>query len=111
MEKYLMSIPEAAKYFNIGKSKIASQKDLVAVKTIAEAAKANNAKILVKGYADSKTGNANLNQKLSQKRAEAVVAELVKYGVDRANIETEAEGGVNDLSPISFNRRATVELK
>ena len=98
-------------FFNIGKSKIASQKDLVAVKTIAEAAKANNAKILVKGYADSKTGNANLNQKLSQKRAEAVVAELVKYGVDRANIETEAEGGVNDLSPISFNRRATVELK
>jgi outer membrane protein OmpA-like peptidoglycan-associated protein len=98
-------------FFNIGKSKIASQKDLVAVKTIAEAAKANNAKIVVKGYADSKTGKADFNQKLSQKRAEAVAAELVKLGVDKANIECQAEGGVNTLSPISFNRRATVELK
>ena len=98
-------------FFNLGKSTIASKKDLVAVQTIADAAKANNSKIVVKGYADSKTGSASLNQKLSQKRAEAVAAELVKLGVDQANIECVAEGGVNDLSPISFNRRATVELK
>ncbi len=99
-------------FFNIGKSKIASKKDLQNVQAIADASKANNnAKILVKGYADSKTGSANLNQKLSQKRAEAVADALVKMGVDRSNIEIEAEGGVNNLSPISFNRRATVELK
>lgn len=47
----------------------------------------------------------------SQKRAEAVADALVNMGVDRANIETSAAGGVNTLSPISFNRRATVELK
>jgi len=99
-------------FFNLGKSKIASKKDLQNVQAIADASKANNnAKILVKGYADSKTGSANLNQKLSQKRAEAVADALVKMGVDRSNIEIEAEGGVNNLSPISFNRRATVELK
>ena len=98
-------------FFNIGKSKIASQKDLQNVQAIADAAKANNAKIVVTGYADSKTGSAGFNQTLSQKRAETVADELVKMGVDRSNIEINAAGGVNTLSPISYNRRATVELK
>ena len=98
-------------FFNIGKSKIASQKDLQNVQALADAAKANNAKIVVTGYADSKTGSAGFNQTLSQKRAETVANELVKMGVDRSNIEINAAGGVNTLSPISYNRRATVELK
>ena len=98
-------------FFNIGKSKIASQKDLQNVQALADAAKANNAKIVVTGYADSKTGRAGFNQTLSQKRAETVANELVKMGVDRSNIEINAAGGVNTLSPISYNRRATVELK
>ena len=98
-------------FFNIGKSKIASQKDLQNIQAVADAAKANNAKIVVTGYADSKTGSANLNQSLSQKRAEAVADALVNMGVDRSNIETAAAGGVDTLSPISYNRRATLELK
>lgn len=98
-------------FFNLGKSKVASQKDLQNVQAIADAAKANNSKIVVTGYADSKTGSASFNQTLSQKRAETVVNELVKMGVDRSNIEINAAGGVNTLSPISYNRRATVELK
>ena len=108
--KEVVSAPVSV-FFNIGKSKIASQKDLQNVQAIADAAKANNAKIVVKGYADSKTGSANLNQSLSQKRAEAVADALVNMGVDRSNIEVNAEGGVDTLSPISYNRRATVELK
>ena len=98
-------------FFNINSSKVASRKDLVNVKEVAEYAKANGSKIVVTGYADSKTGKAAYNQKLSQRRADTVVNELVKMGVSRDNIETKAAGGVNDLSPISYNRRATVELK
>jgi Outer membrane protein and related peptidoglycan-associated (lipo)proteins len=108
--KEIVSAPVSV-FFNIGKSKIASQKDLQNIQAVADAAKANNAKIVVTGYADSKTGSANLNQSLSQKRAEAVADALVNMGVDRSNIETAAAGGVNTLSPISFNRRATLELK
>ncbi len=108
--KEVVSAPVSV-FFNLGKAKIASQKDLQNVQAIADAAKANNAKIVVTGYADSKTGSANINQSLSQKRAEAVADALVNMGVDRANIETSAAGGVDTLSPISFNRRATVELK
>lgn len=98
-------------FFNLGKSKIASKKDLQNVKDLAQTAKDNNTKLVVTGYADSKTGSADFNKKLSQKRAEAVADELVKMGVDRSNIEIKAEGGVDTLSPISYNRRATVTLK
>ena len=96
-------------FFNIGKSKIASRKDLQNVKAMTETNK--DAKFVVIGYADSKTGSASYNQKLSQKRAEAVANELVKMGVNRDNIEIVAKGGVADLTPISYNRRATVEIK
>lgn len=98
-------------FFNIGKSKVASKKDLQNVKELAEIAKSNNSKLVVTGYADSKTGSVKFNQALSQKRAETVVNELVKYGVSRDNIEVVAAGGVNTLSPISYNRRATVAVK
>lgn len=98
-------------FFNINKSKIASRKDLVNVKEVAKYAKANGNKIVVTGYADSKTGTARINQTLSQKRAQTVANELVKMGISRDNIIIKAAGGVNDLSPISYNRRATVELQ
>lgn len=98
-------------FFNIGKSRIASKKDLQNVKDLVEVAKANNSKIVVTGYADSKTGSATFNQKLSQKRADVVANELVKMGVSRDNIEVVAAGGVNTLSPVSYNRRATVAIK
>lgn len=98
-------------FFNLNSSRIASRKDLVNVKEVAEYAKANGNKIVVTGYADSKTGRAAYNEKLSQRRANTVANELVKMGVSRDNIITKAAGGVNDLSPISYNRRATVELQ
>jgi outer membrane protein OmpA-like peptidoglycan-associated protein len=98
-------------FFNIGKSKVASKKDLQNVSDLAKVAKDNNSKIVVTGYADSKTGSAAYNQKLSEKRANTVADELVKMGVSRDNIEVVAAGGVNTLSPINYNRRATVEIK
>lgn len=97
-------------FFNLNSSKIASRKDLVNVKEVAEYAKANNTKILVTGYADSKTGSASINRRLSEARAAAVANELVKMGVSRDNIITEAKGGVDTLSPFSYNRRATVKI-
>lgn len=98
-------------FFNIGKTKIASRKDMVNLESFAKSAKENNNKILVTGYADSKTGSAEYNQKLSQSRADAVVEALVKFGVDKSMITTQAKGGVDDLSPVDNNRRATVEIQ
>lgn len=98
-------------FFNIGSSRIASRKDLVNVKEVAEYAKANNRKIVVTGYADSKTGSKAYNQSLSEKRAQVVANELVKMGVNRDNIVVEGKGGVDTISPFSYNRRATVKIQ
>lgn len=95
-------------FFNINKTNIASQKDLVNVQGIAKYAMDNNLGLLVTGYADSATGSPERNQKLSEGRANTVAEELVKIGVSRDKIQTAAAGGVDELSPISFNRRATV---
>ena len=98
-------------FFNIGKAKVASKKDLVNLKALAEVAKDNDKTLVVTGYADSKTGSANYNKSLSQKRAETVKKELVKLGVAENKIEVVAAGGVNDITPVSYNRRAVVTVK
>lgn len=98
-------------FFNLGQSVIASRKEMQNVKELAEVAKSNNSKVVVTGYADNQTGNAEYNQKLSQKRAAAIADELEKMGVKRENIEVVAAGGTKDLTPASYNRRATVQLK
>lgn len=97
-------------FFNIGKTDVANPKDLVNVEALAKYAKTNNSKIMVTGFADSATGTPQINQKLSVKRAEIVKGELIKMGVPADNISTLAHGGVETLSPISFNRRATVQI-
>ena len=97
-------------FFNLDKTNIASKKDLVNVAAVAKYAKDNNTNLLVIGYADSATGKSAHNQWLSEQRAKTVANELVKMGVNRDNIKTDARGGVNELSPIQFNRRATVQI-
>ena len=118
-EQKPVETPEAVKefvntpvsvFFNINKTNVASQQDLVNVQAIAKYAKQNGSKLLVNGYADNATGTPEINQKLSEGRAEAVAAELVKMGVEKSNITTRANGGSDELSPISFNRRATVQI-
>lgn len=97
-------------FFNLGKSKIASRKDLVNVETLAKYAKENNLKLVVNGYADSATGSAAFNEKLSLARAERVAGLLVKMGVDKDNIIVKSNGGVKELAPVSYNRRATIQI-
>ena len=97
-------------FFNINKATVASRKDLVNIQNLADFAKENNTNLVVTGYADSATGSAEYNQKLSERRAETVANELVKMGVSRDLITTEGKGGVKDLSPVSYNRRATVKI-
>lgn len=110
-EKVQLVSTSQSVFFNIGKSKIASRKDLVNVKEVAEYAKANDCKIIVTGYADSKTGSAEYNQRLSENRANVVAEELVKMGVNRDNIIVEGKGGVDVIAPFSYNRRVTVKIQ
>ncbi len=98
-------------FFNLNKSEIASKKDLVNVKELADYAIANDKTVVVTGYCDSATGSPEYNQALSERRAETVADALVEMGVSRDKIEASGQGGVADLTPDSYNRRAIVSLK
>ena len=89
-----ISSPELAKSMGLSASRISRVVD----------------KLVVNGYADSATGSAAVNQKISKARAEKVADELVKLGVAKENIVVKANGGVKDLTPASYNRRATVQV-
>lgn len=67
-----------------------------------------DAKVKICGYA-SPEGSAKLNQKLSEKRAEAVKAVLVnKYKIAADRLETEGLGATDKLfDEVEFNRIAT----
>ena len=106
----LVSAPVSV-FFNLNKAVIASQRDLQNVAELVAVAKQQGAKLVVTGYADSVTGSAERNRQLSEQRAEAVAAEIVKMGFAREQIEIVAAGGVDTLSPTTYNRRATVEIK
>ncbi len=101
----------ASVFFNLNSSVIASKEDLVNVQQLVDYAKVNNKTVVVTGYADSATGNANYNQKLSEKRAQAVAAEIEKMGLGKDKIQIAGQGGVADLTPLSYNRRAIVTVK
>ncbi len=98
-------------FFDLGKAVVVTPRDRENVASLAKTAKENNLRVVVTGYADSKTGTAEGNKRLSQQRADAVADQLVKLGVSRDKIETRAAGGVNTLDTVENNRRVVVELK
>jgi outer membrane protein OmpA-like peptidoglycan-associated protein len=98
-------------FFKIDSDHVANQRDLVDLKDVANFAKQHNKQLMVTGYADSKTGSAAFNQALSEKRAESVVKELVRMGFPKERITIKAAGGVDALTPNSYNRRVTVFIQ
>ncbi|HEY5293807.1 MAG TPA: OmpA family protein [Burkholderiales bacterium] len=66
--------------------------------------------ILVSGYTD-RLGSQQYNQKLSEKRANAVKAYLVKKGVDASKIDTMGMGKTLQIKscPDGKNRKALIE--
>lgn len=93
--------------FGQGKS-VVENSQLANIQMIANYMKANkDAKVKITGYA-SPEGNAELNQKLSEKRAEAVKAILVKkYKIAADRLETEGLGATDKLfDEVEFNRVA-----
>jgi outer membrane protein OmpA-like peptidoglycan-associated protein len=86
-----------AVFFTIGSAKI-DAKGKVNIGLAADIMKANpDVKYIVKGYADKATGSARTNQKLSDKRAEAVYNALIKAGVSESQIEWKGLGGQDNM--------------
>ena len=97
-------------FFTLGSSYIqANQKPNLQM--TADAAKTNNAKVTVEGYA-SPEGSKAFNQRLSQRRADAVKNALVKnYGLNASQIEAVGKGVGDIFSVPSWNRVAVTTVK
>ena len=94
--------------FGLGKSTVDAAQ-MASVAMVAKYMKNHpNARLLIKGYA-SPEGNPELNQKLSEKRAQSVKDVLVKrYSVAADRLEVKGMGATDELfDEIDFNRVAT----
>ncbi len=105
----LMSVSQSV-FFAFNSSKIDSKKEIINLQALADAVKNSNAKLSVVGYADSATGSAAYNQKLSEARANAVIEKLVEMGVSKAKIVAEGKGGVDTEKPARLNRRVIISV-
>ena len=94
--------------FVIGSSYIRKSEDAKLV-SLAEWLKANpDFSVVVVGYADKETGSSKGNLALSQKRASAVAARLVKLGVDESRVSTDFKGDTVQPYEVNDQNRVVV---
>ena len=105
-------VSPATVYFDLGSSKL-SDRELAHLEFFAKNVVDANTELLLTGSADKQTGNARINQTLSEKRVEAVKNLLVKnFGATAANIETVANGDkANMFDTPAKNRCVVIEVK
>ena len=101
----------ATVYFDLGSAKI-SEREKAHLEFFANSVVDNATKLLLTGSADKQTGTSNGNQKLSEKRVDAVKALLEKLGANGDNIETVANGDTkNVFDTPAKNRCVVIEVK
>ena len=96
-------------FFVINSNKIASNEESK-IKEVVDFLNANpEAKVVVTGYADAGTGNNRINDRISAKRAAAVVKVLKeKYGIEESRITEDSKGA--RVQPFSENDKNRVTI-
>ena len=96
-------------FFVINSNKIASNEESK-IKEVVDFLNANpEAKVVVTGYADAGTGNDRINDRISAKRAAAVVKVLKeKYGIEESRITEDSKGA--RVQPFSENDKNRVTI-
>ncbi|ADV44783.1 OmpA family protein [Bacteroides helcogenes] len=95
-------------FFKIGSAKI-DDYGKVNIELAAKVLKANSdKKYKIAGYADKATGSASWNQKLSEKRAQAVYDALIAQGVDKDQLELVGFGGTENMFGKNFLNRVVI---
>ena len=95
-------------FFKIGSARI-DDYGKVNIELAAKILKANpDKKYKVAGYCDKATGSVSFNQKLSEKRAQAVYDALVAQGVDKDQLELVGFGGTANMFGKNFLNRCVI---
>ena len=116
--KYLQVIKSGKKYigapifffFKIGTHELTEQAQMINVTEVAKVIKKYGLQARIIGAADSQTGSAELNERLSAERANYIAELLGAQGVEPTQIETQHRGGIDSYEPLTGNRNTCVVL-
>lgn len=97
-------------FFELGTTRLTDQSQLINLDELARVAKKYGLSMTVVGAADSATGTADINNKLSASRADYIATELRKRGVAVERISKVGKGGISDYVPAEANRHTKVML-
>ena len=96
-------------FFVINSNKITSDEDAKIKEVVDYLNQYPEAKVVVTGYADAGTGNDRINDRISAKRAAAVVKVLKeKYGIEESRITEDSKGA--RVQPFSENDKNRVTI-
>ena len=104
-----------AVFFDFNRAELTSESRQVIASAVETAKKAGAVRITVTGHADT-VGSQSYNQRLSERRAEAVKSEMMRLGMSAADIGTIGRGFNDPLIPTGpgarepKNRRAMIDL-
>ena len=97
-------------YFKINTHNLTNNSQLEYLSEIVKLAKERNMAIRVIGAADSATGTAAINQRLSEERADYISEQLIALGMSSDHIELQALGGIEEFTPVANNRYCKIQL-
>ena len=97
-------------FFTLATDKLTDESQLINIEELARIAREYNLKVRISGAADSATGNEGINESLSKQRASVLAKLMMERGVNKENIVTQHEGGINKFTPVQANRNSCVVL-
>lgn len=97
-------------FFQIGTDNLTEKAQIINIKEVASCIKKYGLHARIVGAADSQTGTAYGNERLSAKRADYIAKLMRENGVPQEMIQTQHRGGISSYEPQTGNRNTCVML-
>lgn len=97
-------------FFKLGTDELTECAQIINIKEVASTIKKYGLCARIVGAADSQTGTAYINERLSAKRAEYIAKMMREQGVPQDMIQTQYRGGISTYEPQTGNRNTCVML-
>lgn len=97
-------------FFKLGTDELTERAQIINIKEVANTIKKYGLCARIVGAADSQTGTAYINERLSAKRADYIAKMMREQGVSQDMIQTQYRGGISTYEPQTGNRNTCVML-
>lgn len=97
-------------FFKLGTDELTERAQIINIKEVASTIKKYGLRARIVGAADSQTGTAYINERLSAKRADYIAKMMREQGVSQDMIQTQYRGGISSYEPQTGNRNTCVML-